>query len=75
MFAVFVRFAVIIIADTPVRNMNREQRERYEQGETGHRNFRRFCVTTVGRMEERGNAPVAGDLRQGKEGSLWAKTF
>ena len=38
-------------------------------------NFRRFCVTTVGRMEERGNAPVARDLRQGKEGSLWAKTF
>jgi len=37
---VFVCFVVRITVDAPVRNMNREQRELYEQGETGHKNFR-----------------------------------
>ena len=44
MFAVFAHFAVKIIADAPVRNMNHEQREQYEHREIDHKNFRGFRV-------------------------------
>ena len=37
-----MRFAVIIIADTPVRNINREEQEGYERGKTDQKNFRDF---------------------------------
>ena len=51
------------------------QRERYEQGETDHRNFLRFCATSGGRMGERGKAPGRPGIQggMGKEESLSAK--
>ena len=41
-FAIFAPFAVIIIADTPVRNINREEQEGYERGKTDQKSFRGF---------------------------------
>ena len=55
--------------------MNRERRERYEQGETDHRNFLRFCATSGGRMGGREKAPGRPGIQggMGKEESLSAK--